>query len=106
MHFFHISIVWGAHQKPIDQLSPIFDLAEDWMAISPGLYIIYTAENVFVWQGRITAIMGPYDNFLISQISNIYETGGWTSSKFWEWLRKQRGQSIEDTQGPWLTAGQ
>ncbi|MFZ1087028.1 MAG: hypothetical protein WAN35_18855 [Terracidiphilus sp.] len=103
MRFFHISIVWGGPVKLPDQLKPIFDLASDWITYGGGNYIIYTSEDVFTWQGRISAIIGPEDTFLLCEISNIENSGGWLAKWIWDWIRKPRENILNYGMLPPLT---
>lgn len=90
MTFLHISIVWDGPAKPPEQLKGILALATDWISLGPTLYVIYTNEDVFVWQDRFRAVAADSDSFLITEIANTTWTGGWMPKAFWAWLRKDR----------------
>jgi hypothetical protein len=94
--FLHVSIVWGGAAKSIEQLRPIFDLADDWLSYGSSNWIIYTGEDQFIWQGRIMAIVDTsVDRFFICEISDVHDTSGFLSEWTWKWLRKPR---IDDSE--------
>lgn len=88
--FFHISIIWREQEKSVEVLSPIFNLAEDWLFLGSGNWIIYTTEDLLTWQGRMRAILGAMDTCFISEITDVHATGGWLQQSGWNWLRKNR----------------
>jgi hypothetical protein len=88
--FFHVSFVWGGPAKSTETLRPIFDIAEDWLYFGNGNWIIYTDEDIYTWQGRMIAVLGPTDYCFISEITNVYGTAGWLAQSSWDWLRKDR----------------
>lgn len=90
MKFFHISIVWSGAEKPVDQLRPILDLADDWIAYGMVNFIIYTEESAYVWQGRMRAITGNGDSFFVCEIANIGQSGGWLAASLWDWIKRDR----------------
>lgn len=93
MQFLHVSIVWGGTPKTLDQLRPIFDLADEWLCYGGSNWIVYTSETTFTWQGRMRAVTGDSDVFFISQIQNVTECGGWLPQWMWAWIKKPRGTS-------------
>ena len=89
--FLHISIVWGGTAKFNDQLKPILDLADDWYCYGGFNWILYTAEDIFIWQGRFIAVIDTArDKLFICEISNAHVTAGWLSEAVRQWLRKAR----------------
>ena len=90
--FLHVSVVWGVSPKLTDQLKPILDLADDWVTYGASNWILYTTEDIFVWQGRFCAVMDTtIDHCFICEIANIQTTtAGWLPKWIWEWLRKNR----------------
>ena len=94
MRFYHISIIWLGTEKSVETVRPIVDLAMDWYAYGNSFYAIYTSEDIYVWQGRFKALIGAGDSFIITEINDVHQTGGWMPPTFWEWLRKERPQTI------------
>lgn len=92
----HVSIVWGGQAKPPDQLRPVLDFADDWMAWGTGFYVIKTSESIYTWQGRFKAVIGDGDHFFISEIADVTQTGGWMTMAFWERLRKPDTPTLQD----------
>jgi hypothetical protein len=78
-------------------LAPIFDLAEDWAGSGNAVYILFTHEDIAVWQNRLRAIISNEDNFLITDIGDIDRVGGWMPAKFWELLGKSRTRTVGQT---------
>ena len=99
----HISFIWADTPKPSGLLSPIFDLADDWFSYGTSFYVLFTSEDMYIWQKRLMAVINESDSLVISEISNPHNTAGWMSQTFWQWLRKERGgQTIEGTSSPLL----
>jgi hypothetical protein len=90
MTFLHVSIVWSGPAKPPQQLAGILNLAIDWIALGPTLYVIYTADSTYDWQSRFQAVVSTTDSFLITEIKDPVWAGGWMPKAFWEWLQKLR----------------
>lgn len=90
MQFLHISIVWRSPEKSVDQVRPIFDLANEWVTYGGGNWILYTSESIYVWQGRIRAILTDKDSFFICKIDGIEQSGGWIPKWVWNWIHKDR----------------
>jgi hypothetical protein len=90
MKFFHISIVWISSEKDAQRLSPIFNLAQDWLFYGNSNWIIYTSESINTWQDRIRAVVADEDYFFMCEITNVMETAGWMKKWVWDWLRKDR----------------
>ncbi len=94
MKFLLVSIIWRSPVKPVDQLRPIFDLADEWITYGGGNWILYTAEDTFTWSGRVRAFLTDTDSFFIFEISNIQYAGGWMPPWVWEWVHKDRSSNL------------
>lgn len=93
MSFMHISIVWRGQEKKLEQLRPIFDLAEDWVTYGGHNWIIYTSEDAFTWSGRIKAVINEsLDSFVICEVLNKDSFYGWCPTYVSEWLNQPRAQ--------------
>jgi hypothetical protein len=91
MSFMHISIVWRGPEKKLDQLRPIFDLAEDWVMYGNSNWIIYTSENLLTWHGRIKAVVNEsQDSFVICEVPNKESFIGWCPQYVVDWIEKPR----------------
>jgi len=74
-----------------DQLQPIFDLSLDWITYGNSNWIIYTNEEMYVWQGRFIAVIDTIeDACFLCEIANIESSGGWLPKWVWDWIRKDR----------------
>lgn len=88
--FLHISIVWRAEEKSVDQLRPIFDLAEEWVCYGGSNWILYTSGDISTWQGRVRAIISDSDSFFVCEIAHVRNSGGWLPKWVWDWIKKDR----------------
>lgn len=91
MSFMNISIVWRGPGKTTEQLRPILDLAEDWIAYGNSNWLIYTSEDPFTWNGRIKAVINEsLDSFVICQVPSKDSFYGWCPTAVIEWFKKPR----------------
>lgn len=91
MSFMHISIVWRGSEKTVEQLRPIFDLAEDWIMYGNSNWIIYTSEDRLTWCGRIRAVIDePTDSFVICEVPSGDSFVGWCPKAVADWIHKPR----------------
>ncbi len=88
--YFHLSIIWNGPAKSVELLTPIFDLADDWITYGGSNWIVYTSEDLVKWSGRIRAVISDADSFFICEIADITETDGWLQMWVWEWIHKSR----------------
>lgn len=96
MNFLHISIVWKKQVKSMEVLRPILDLASDWVGYGNTIYLLYTHEDIFVWQSRFRAVIAEEDSFLITLIADINYVGGWMPKSFWNLLDSKRSSTMID----------
>lgn len=89
MRFLQATFVWNGPQKTIEQLKPIFDLAQDWVSLGP-IWIIYTGEDVSTWAARARAVIGPSDYVIVCELTNITGANGWMPPWIWDWINKSR----------------
>jgi hypothetical protein len=87
---YHVTIVWRGAAKSADQLRGILDLADDWISLGLGFYVICTQESIYDWQMRFIAAISQEDSCFISNFSDTEETGGWMPERFWQWLSGKR----------------
>jgi hypothetical protein len=97
--YFHVSIIWRNQQKPVEQVRPIFDLADDWVTYGNGNWIIYTSEDALTWQGRVLAIISAEDSFFLCEIADIKSSGGWLPQWIWDWVKRDRNHFVPPIAG-------
>jgi len=73
----------------ISELKPTFDMAVDWVRITPNVWIVWTTSTPDEWYKRLQPLLGPKDHLYIFGIDN-HVRHGWAPKWIWEWLDKQR----------------
>jgi hypothetical protein len=100
MRFMHLSIVWRDTAKTLDQLRPIFNLADDWVTYGGNNWIIYTSEDILTWHERMRAVINiSVDSFVICEVIGKDSFYGWCPRYVVEWLHKPRPSYILPSSG-------
>ena len=86
--FLSVTFKWSGASK-VDELSPVFDKAIDWLRYAPNCWILWTSSSPQKWLERIKPHLGDGDHVFIVSV-NIKERAGWLPKSTWEWLDKPR----------------
>jgi hypothetical protein len=87
--YLHIGFIWRGPAK-LKELTPIFDLAEDWIMYGGNNWIVYTSRSFLEWNGWIRAVLGPEDSVLILELTDPLIAVGLMPQWVWDWLNKER----------------
>lgn len=90
--FLVVTFTWHESSK-VNELTPIFDTALDWLRLSPNFWILWTNSELEVWRGAIQPHLGTGDGFIIGEL-NLGFPGinytGWYERWIWDWIDKHR----------------
>lgn len=87
--YWHIGFTWTGPAK-LQELRPIFDLAEDWLAYGGNNWLIYTNEGIEKWYGWLGAVLGPEDGVLIIEVKEPLFGVGRMPQFVWNWVNRDR----------------
>jgi hypothetical protein len=90
-NYFHVGFIWRGPAKQ-KELTPIFNLAEDWITYGGNNWIIYTKQSIFEWNGWLGAVLGPEDSILIIELPHHLIGVGLMPEWVWEWINKDRSE--------------
>lgn len=88
--FFHITIVPADGRKIVNELSPVFDNAIDWLRYAHDCWIVLTNTEPEGWYVRLKPYLKDQDAFLICEIS-LANRHGMMPKAVWDWMNKYPG---------------
>jgi hypothetical protein len=89
--FLHVTIIPADDRQIVDELSPVFDNAIDWLRYAPGCWIVLTNTDPDGWFARLKPHLKDRDAFFICEIT-LTNRRGMLTKKIWEWIHKYAGK--------------
>lgn len=70
-----------------DALYDLLKSAPSWWHYLNSTWLIYTPENVDVWQKKIRVAINSNDSFIVIDITR-QNRNGWLPQKAWDWIKE------------------
>lgn len=86
--FLHIAFNWTSGLK-VEELTPEFNKAKDWVRYAPNCWIVWTTSDMETWYARVRPYMKNEDYVFICEI-NLKNRQGWLPKFIWDWINKPR----------------
>ncbi len=87
--FLHITFNFAGAPK-IDELTPAFNLALDWLRYAPNCWVVWTSSSPEQWYERLRPYLTNNDHMFISTLDLRQGYYGWLPQWAWDWLSKAR----------------
>ena len=85
--FLHVA--FNSKDPRIDQWTPVFDKATDWLRYAPNCWIIYTGRDPEIWFDRVKPLLREGEHVLICELK-LSNRRGWLPKSAWEWINRTR----------------
>lgn len=90
---YHISFIFHGVPKMRD-LEPAFsDAEDDWIRLSPFVWMLWSPKSPFVIYDRIKQLLDNEDNFFISKVE-LGGTIGFLQPWVWDWINRTNPGSV------------
>jgi hypothetical protein len=69
------------------------DLARSWYRINESVWVLYTTSDADKWYARLSPLVKDTGSLFICKL-DYTESQGLMSQKFWDWVKKHKGESV------------
>jgi hypothetical protein len=90
--FLIVAFTWRGPAK-VDEITPLFDKALDWLKLGASTWILWTNTDPSEWFTYIQPFLGENDTVFVGELdlsTTFAKYAGWQKKFVWGWIDKHR----------------